>query len=242
MNSIARELDPGFVRRTFNFDPDTGAVTWAANGARHAAGDVVGRASDNRYGMVRIGQFRAYLHRVAWVHYYGSNPSGVIDHINGKKGDNRISNLRDVPMSRNALNVRPDKASGESGIRGVWRHSVQKDKFTSRITIDGRRVTLGIYDTEEQAAKAYQEAAERALSTPVGAAAASGLRTVRIRMHIEVDVPEGLVGSTEMDRAAFSERILLDGSAGPDDGLVIRSGRLGEDLGQVRVCRLVAMK
>jgi hypothetical protein len=48
---------------------------------------------------------KSYLcHRLAWLYVYGSYPKNVIDHINRVRDDNRISNLRDVTYTQNALN------------------------------------------------------------------------------------------------------------------------------------------
>ena len=42
-------------------------------------------------------------HTLVWALYYGHWPRQTIDHINLKKGDNRIANLRDVSLSVNVL-------------------------------------------------------------------------------------------------------------------------------------------
>jgi len=46
----------------------------------------------------------------------------------------------------------------EIGFRGVCRN---KDRWSARITRDGKHVHLGTYDTKEDAARAYDEAARR---------------------------------------------------------------------------------
>lgn len=60
-------------------------------------------------------------HRVAWVLYYGKWPTHQIDHINGIRNDNRISNLRDVTQSENMRNRRMNagQASGAMGVAWV---------------------------------------------------------------------------------------------------------------------------
>lgn len=47
-------------------------------------------------------------HRLIWKLHTGSDPIGLIDHINGVRYDNRIGNLRDVSAQVNNLNRHGD--------------------------------------------------------------------------------------------------------------------------------------
>lgn len=69
----------------------------------------------------------------------------LVDHINGDTLDNRRSNLRAVTPQRNALNRK--KPTGVSRVGNRWRSS---------ITLNGKKVHLGYYATEEEARKARQ--------------------------------------------------------------------------------------
>jgi hypothetical protein len=74
-------------------------------------------------------------HRLAWYMTHGVLPSAEIDHINQKRDDNRIENLRDVSSSINKRN-RPKYTNNKSGVTGVkwvsrgkkWRAEVKFDK------------------------------------------------------------------------------------------------------------------
>lgn len=91
-------------------------------------------------------------HRVAWcIHNGKSLPEDcVIDHINGIKNDNRIANLRVSTAAENMQNAEKRR----DGLRGAFFHKGTK-KYQSSI-----RLHLGTYDTEEEAAQAYEAMAK----------------------------------------------------------------------------------
>lgn len=97
--------------------------------------------------------------RVAWAIYYGMWPNGIIDHINGKKTDNRIINLRDVDHAANGKNMstRPTNVAGYIGVtkdksRGCWRARIYNGK---------RDVFLGRFKNVDDAIAARKEANRR---------------------------------------------------------------------------------
>lgn len=85
-------------------------------------------------------------------------PEGyLVDHINGDTLDNRRTNLRFCTKSENAHN-RKASIGGTSKYKGVtWR----KDwgKWVAQIKVAGKKLSLGGYSKEEEAALAYNEAA-----------------------------------------------------------------------------------
>jgi HNH endonuclease len=86
-------------------------------------------------------------HRLIWLMTYGSLPDGQIDHINGDRQDNRLSNLRLVSNLINQRNKGPGRTN-DLGVRGINR--VGK-RFCVRINLHGVNRRLGSYGTFEQA-------------------------------------------------------------------------------------------
>lgn len=86
--------------------------------------------------------------------------SGVaeVDHINHNGLDNRRSNLRSVTRRQNAQNRSGPTARNKSGYRGVsW--FKPRQKWRAQISIEGRVTYLGLFDTAEAAARAFDAAA-----------------------------------------------------------------------------------
>lgn len=91
-----------------------------------------------------------YLHQLIC----GSEEGWVVDHVNRMSLDCRRNNLRIAGYAANAQNADYDLA--RSGFRGVTQ---QGRRWRARIALDGVDRHLGMYDTPELAARAYDDAA-----------------------------------------------------------------------------------
>lgn len=95
-------------------------------------------------------------HRLAWLIHYGSFPDGNLDHANGDKSDNRISNLRIASYQQNNANRRGWRKS-ISGVKGV---SMKNGRWFAQIMVNRKNIHLGYFETVEAAGKAYADAAK----------------------------------------------------------------------------------
>ena len=94
-----------------------------------------------------------YMHRLIL-----NPPDGFYtDHINGDKLDNRRSNLRICTNQQNQFNQTPTQG-GSSKYKGVTWHK-RDEMWMSSIRLNNKTKFLGYFDSEEDAAQAYNFAA-----------------------------------------------------------------------------------
>ena len=98
------------------------------------------------------------VHRIQAETFIGPAEGMFVDHINGNRQDNRLSNLRYCSASENARNRRKNKKN-RTGYKGVTPHKAT-GKYEVRIRDgSGKCLYLGLFECPKAGALAYNEAA-----------------------------------------------------------------------------------
>lgn len=161
-----------YVREALNYNAESGVVSWNerrplahfSNRKRNASafatqhgGRPAGSVNNHGYIIIKLGQQQFGAHRLAWVLANGRWPDGDIDHINGDRTDNRITNLREVSVFDNARNQKLPRTN-KSGRMGVVAY---KGHWRAQIQVNGKVKTLGEFHSFEKACAVRAEAEHR---------------------------------------------------------------------------------
>lgn len=90
----------------------------------------------------------------------GKRPGKEIDHKDGDGLNNSRSNLRWSTHAQNLANRPKPKGCFTSRFKGVSWHS-QRGKWRAYVKVNYKQVSLGLWDNEEDAARAYNNSAPK---------------------------------------------------------------------------------
>jgi hypothetical protein len=99
-----------------------------------------------------------YIHKLVAREWVG-NPEEkrCVDHIDGSRTNNHWENLRYATSSENGMNAK-HRTDGLSVYKGV-NYQTQAKKWKAQIGLSRKRIYLGIFTSEREAAEAYNAAA-----------------------------------------------------------------------------------
>jgi hypothetical protein len=97
------------------------------------------------------------LHRIIARAPKGS----AVDHVSGNTLDNRLVNLRLATTAENVQNQRTNRRNNTTGFKGVRLMGGLSRKYIAQIGFNGKDQHLGVFETAEEAADAYNLAAIR---------------------------------------------------------------------------------
>ena len=161
-----RELpSPEYLRQRLRYDPETGLLYWREYSPFSMRWNskypdrVAGLINPRGYRRVCVDDKVYHAHRIIWAMEYGDWPDKEIDHVDGDKTNNRLSNLRVVDRVENGRNL-SIASNNTSGVTGVsW--NKQRNKWTVRIKANGYYHYLGLFFSFDEAVKVRKDAEAR---------------------------------------------------------------------------------
>jgi hypothetical protein len=168
----AKKMPPReYLRDALDYDPQTGSLRWRVRPLAHfpneatqrkcntlRAGSVAGTLRANGYLQIKIYNGIYFAHRIVWLLAHGEPMPAEIDHVNGDRANNQISNLRAATTTQNRAN-RHGGCNPRSGVRGVRR--MPWGTYEARIHSNGVEYHIGCFATLNDAATARRKAAEQ---------------------------------------------------------------------------------
>lgn len=146
------------LKEVLDYDPETGVFVWLINRGSVKSGTICS-CKQNGYIVIKIDGIRYYGQRLAWLYMTGKFPELEVDHINGKKNDNRWKNLREASRQQNRWNSNQNSKTNNP-YKGVTLYK-RLNVWQATIGYNGKRLFLGNFKTPEEAAVAYDIAAEK---------------------------------------------------------------------------------
>lgn len=149
------------LKELLHYDPETGNFIWI-NPSPYAhkvhPGSKAGYENNNGYIEISISCKYYKSHRLAWLYIHGEMPSDQIDHINGIKNDNRISNLRQADNYQNCSN-RPKDKRNTSGHKGIY-WVPERAAWRVIIRFNWKAHSFGYFEDKDEAIKMANKARE----------------------------------------------------------------------------------
>ncbi len=164
------EITQSYLKSCLHYNPDLGCFFWRERPIEHFKNKRAWAAWNSRFsgklagclckstGYVRLHLNRKLhlAHTLVWIYIHGKPPAGEIDHISGRRDDNRPGNLRDVSHKENQRNMRRSKRN-TSGKTGVYMHS-DSGKWVSQVFAQGKVRYLGSFVSKSDAIAAREAA------------------------------------------------------------------------------------
>lgn len=175
------------LQQAFRYDPETGKLYWTERPDDHflwdqcahrawnsvfpgkEAGVICYQKSTGRIAYVSVStmffgfKYKMMAHRIVLA-LHGIRPAQgmVVDHIDGDASNNRFENLRVCTHAQNIMNsakYRHYRGRERTLPRGVTKEP-RCERYRAQISINGKRIYLGIFPTPEEAYEVFKAKAQ----------------------------------------------------------------------------------
>ena len=156
-------LTQDYLKSRVTYSKKTGIFTWKNHPDSpkwwntRFSGKKAGNKLSNGYIHIYLKDTPILAHRLAWLYVKGKNCKYIIDHEDHNPSNNKWANLREAPGSGNSQNSLKNTAN-TSGFKGVVKH---KNKWKAQLYILNKVKYIGVYQTKEEAHKAYMKHAKK---------------------------------------------------------------------------------
>jgi hypothetical protein len=176
-SKIRNDLTAKRLRELLSYDPATGIFRWRViSNTRMPAGSIAGTANQG-YRRIKIDRREYGAHQLAWLYVHGRFPDANLDHIDGRRDNNVLSNLREASRAENLANSH--RRATPVGSKGATKYH---KKYRANISTEGRSIYLGLFATQAEAHAACMAAAVKLY----GDFANDGVRRVALEGHIQI--------------------------------------------------------
>ncbi len=145
------------VMQVISYNPVSGEFRNLIRRSNALAGDISGNIGPNGYLTIMIDYRSYYAHHLAILIQTGLLPpkKSHVDHIDGNKSNNRISNLRVTTSSLNGHNRKKANKNSSTGHRGIYLRP--SGKIYAKVVIQRQQISIGTFCTIEEAVVARKE-------------------------------------------------------------------------------------
>jgi hypothetical protein len=148
-------ITQGRIKEVLSYEAATGVFKYKVTYGSKKKGGMAGWVNDLGYRWIELDGSMYRAARLAWVYVYGTEPTDL-EHIDGDRDSNRISNLRES----NPRDIRINNSKRKGGKLLGASFYKRSGTWISYIRFKGIKYHIGYYRTEIAAHKAYLRAAE----------------------------------------------------------------------------------
>ena len=163
-------IDIKYLHECFEYSPDIGELKWKIRPRNHFvssrgftifnsrfANKVIKGHSKEGYIRVKLDGKLYKAHIIIWAMQTGKWPEKHIDHWDRNESNNKWDNLREATVAQNGAN-RGKQKNNTSGYKGVS-YMKDRDKWNAQISVNNKKISLGRFETKEEAYESYCKAA-----------------------------------------------------------------------------------